>query len=375
MENAKLENIIFFFMFIIIWLVIIFINFIMPNKAFSEQENRMLAKIPTFNIESLVNGEYAEKLNDYINDHFVFRDKWLKIKSFMEIATGKQENNGVYIGKNGYLFEKFEFTSNDKENLKKAADAINNFADRVKVPTYFMLIPNSIYINREYLPENVEIYSQNEIIKEMYRLCNTNNIDVVEILESNKEQYIYYKTDHHTTSFGAYLLYVKYCESLNISPIKLNELQKEIVSEEFLGTFDSKAQIYNQEKDTIFIYKNNNNTNLKEVIYDKETTKSIYNSEYLNGKDKYSYFLNGNNAKVVIRTNINNGKKLLLIKDSYAHNMPQFLSQNYEEIHFIDPRYYKKAISEYVVENNITEILFLYNVSNIKNDVHIRTIK
>ncbi len=375
MEKAKLENIIFFFMFIITWLAIIFINFIMPKKTFSEQENRMLAKIPTFSIEKLVNGEYAEKLDNYINDHFVFRDKWLKIKSFMEVATGKQENNGVYIGKDGYLFEKFEFTNDDKENLKKAANAINNFVNEIKIPTYFMLIPNSIYINKEYLPENVEVYPQNEIIEEMYKLCNTNNIDVVKILEDNKDQYLYYKTDHHTTSLGAYLIYVKYCEALNISPIELKELQKEIVSEEFLGTFDSKAQIYNQEKDTIFIYKNDNNTNLKNVIYDKETTKSIYNSEYLNSKDKYAYFLNGNNAKVVIKTNINNGKKLLVIKDSYAHNIAQFLCQNYEEVHFIDPRYYKESISKYVEENNITETLFLYNVSNIKNDVHIRTIR
>ena len=119
---------------------------------------------------------------------------------------------------------------------------------------------------------------------------------------------------------------------------------------------------------------NEKNTNV-EVQYDNETTNSIYNEEYLSKKDKYSYFLNGNNAKVVVKTNGQNGKKLLLIKDSYSHIMAQFLCQDYEELHFIDPRYYKLSLSEYARNNEITEILFLYNVSNIVSDLGLVTIK
>src|SRR5699024_3125786 len=105
------------------------------------------------------------------------------------------------------------------------------------------------------------------------------------------------------------------------------------------GTFDSKAQIYNQTPDELFVYENDVNTNVKEAIYDKETTNSIFNANYLQGKDKYSYFLNGNNSKVVVKTKVDNGKKLLVIKDSYAHIMSQFLCENYSEVHFLDPRY------------------------------------
>ena len=101
----------------------------------------------------------------------------------------------------------------------------------------------------------------------------------------------------------------------------------------------------------------------------------MFNDNYLNKKDKYSYFLNGNNAKVVIKTNINNGKKLLIIKDSYAHIFAQFICQNYEEIHFIDPRYYKVNISDYIEKNNLDEVLFLYNVSNMLQDIYLRGIK
>ena len=96
---------------------------------------------------------------------------------------------------------------------------------------------------------------------------------------------------------------------------------------------------------------------------------------FLKQKDKYSYFLNGNNAKVVVKTNVKNDKKLLVIKDSYAHIMAQFLCNDYEEIHFVDPRYYKMPLSEYIENENIDEVLFLYNVSNLVTDVGIRTIR
>ena len=147
------------------------------------------------------------------------------------------------------------------------------------------------------------------------------------------------------------------------------------VSKEFLGTFDSKAQVINQEKDQIDIYLNSYNQDIISAEYDKETTNSIFNKEYLDKKDKYSFFLNGNNAKVVIKTKVENDKKLLVIKDSYAHIMAQFLCQNYEEIHFIDPRYYKASLTEYIKQNNITEILFLYNVSNIVTDLGILSLR
>ena len=176
------------------------------------------------------------------------------------------------------------------------------------------------------------------------------------------------------TSLGAYLAYTKLCETANLEAEKLSNFEQKTVSEEFLGTFDSKAQILNQEKDKIEIYVNPKNLDLKSVEYDKETTQSIFNEEYLEKKDKYSYFLNGNNAKVVVKTKVENGKKLLVIKDSYAHIMAPFLCQNYEEIHFIDPRYYKASITEYAVQNEITDILFLYNVSNLITDLGILSI-
>ncbi len=371
-----MKNKIFFIIFMIIWVGLIILNFVVPKQSFSEQENRYLASIPQFNMEELVNGKYAEALNNYINDHFIERNFWLKFNSFVQLLTGKTENNGVYIGKDDYLFEKFNYGKSEQQNIEKIATSINNFSTKVEIPIYFLLVPNSIYINQDKLPENLEVYDQSKIIKDFYNEIDNNitTINTIDILKENKDKQLYYRTDHHMTSYGAYLLYLKYCEVAKLKSTSLSNFEKEVVSTEFLGTFDSKAQVFNQKKDEIEVYKSKINQNV-EGNYDGVIYNSIFNEEYLTKKDKYSYFLNGNSAKAVIKTKVNNGKKLLIIKDSYAHIFSQFICENYEEIHFIDPRYYKLPMSEYIKENNITEVLFLYNVSNIVTDVSLRLIK
>ena len=375
-----MKNKIFFAIFMVVWIVIIVINFIWPKQVFSEEENRMLATIPRFSFESFVNGEYLNGVNDYINDHFAFRNFYLKLNSWWEVQImGKKENNGVYIGEDGYLFEKVNFNENEQKNINESINTILNFSEKmekINVPTYFMLIPNSIYINSDKLPNNVETLDQEKIINEIYNKSeNTININVTKSLKKeNENKQLYFKTDHHINSDGAYVVYTEFCKAANLPIINLNEFEKVILSDDFLGTFDSKAQLLNQESDTLFVYKNTINTNIKEAIYDKEVTNSIFNENYLIGKDKYSYFLNGNNSRAIIKTNNANDKKILVIKDSYAHIMSQFLCQDYSEIHFLDPRYTNFNYEEYVKKNGITDVLFLYNVSTFMQDTSISKI-
>ena len=372
-----MKNKIFFAIFMTVWVIIIILNFIWPKQVFSEEENRMLATIPGFSFTKFVSGEYLNGVNDYINDHFAFRNLYLKLNSWWETTVmGKKENNDVYIGEDGYLFEKFNYGEEEKENIESNSLVISNFAsemNNLKIPTYFLLVSNSIYINQDKLPENVEVPNQKEIISNIYsNIKNTINIDVVQALETkNRILPLYFKTDHHMNSDGAYVVYEEFCKALNIQLAPIDSFDRVTLANEFLGTFDSKAQLINQTPDELFVYKNDINTNIKEAIYDKETTNSIFNEEYLTGKDKYSYFLNGNNSKAIIKTNVNNGKKLLVVKDSYAHIMSQFLCQNYSEVHFLDPRYTNFDYVEYAKENNITDVLFLYNVSNFLTDTNV----
>ena len=375
-----MKNKIFFAIFMTVWIGIIVINFIWPKQVFSEEENRMLASMPRFSFESFVSGKYLNSVNDYINDHFAFRNIYLKLNSWWEVSVmEKKENNGVYIGKDNYLFEKFEYGDEEKENIKNNTIAISDFAQNMQnmdISTYFILVPNSIYINKDKLPDNVETPNQKEIINEVYaNMSNTKNIDVTTALtEENKEKPLYFRTDHHMNSDGAYVVYREFCNASNGQAVTIENFTKTTVTNNFLGTFDSKAQLMNQVPDEIFVYENETNTNIEEAIYDKETTDSIFNAKYLEGKDKYSYFLNGNNSKAIIKTKVNNNKKLLVIKDSYAHIMSQFLCENYSEVHFLDPRYTNFDYVEYAKENGITDVLFLYNVSNFATDTNVSRI-
>ena len=361
-------------MFMAVWVIMIILNFVWPKQTFSASENRMLAVIPRFSFEDFVSGEYLGGVDSYINDHFAFRDFYLKLNSWWEIdVMGKKENNNVYIGKDDFLFEKFEYGDEEKNNVFKNTTAISNFAEDMQknnINTFFTLVPNSIYINADKLPDNVEVPNQKEIIEEIYtNTKNTHNVNVTQaLIEENKKQQLYFKTDHHMNSDGAYVVYKEFCNSAEITPVPLSDFERVVITEDSLGTFDSKAQVYGQKPDTIWVYKNDTNTNIKEAIYDKETTNSIFNESFLEGKDKYSYFLNGNNSKVVVKTNVDNDKKILVIKDSYAHIMSQFLCQNYSEVHFLDPRYTNFNYEEYIQENGITDVLFLYNVSTFVQD-------
>lgn len=369
------DNNVFFYMFISVWIILVILNIFTPKKEFSEQENRYLAKVPEFTFEKLISGEYSSEMNEYINDHFIFRDAWVKINSFAQISTGKDENNGVYIGKDGYLFEKLEINEKEINNIEYSAKKINSIAESINVPVYSMIVPNSIYINSDKLPEFITSADHREIISSMYSIMeNTININVTDSIQvGNQTEQLYFKTDHHMTSAGSHILYREFAKVADIT--YYTDFIQEKVSDNFLGTFDAKSQVLNQEPDNIYIYKNEYNQDLEKVIYDTETTDSIFETSYLSKRDKYSYFLNGNNSKVEVHTKQENGKKLLIIKDSYSHNFVQFLCGNYEEIHLIDPRYYRSIIKNYVEENEITEVLFLYNVSNLTHDIGLRNIR
>ena len=375
-SNNKVNNKIFFIIFMIVWVMVILLNIFLPVNEFSSQENRYLATFPSFSFEKLVSGEYTANLDEYLNDHFSIRNLLIKIDSLKEQLILKTENKEIYIGEDGNLFEKFKYSEENKQNVEYITNKVNELSKQINKDMYFVIIPNSTYINQNDLPKYAHVENQEQIISDTYKkMPNIKTIDVVNKLKANNDEYIFFKTDHHFTSLGAYYVYEEICKEMNIEYPKLNEFNVIKVSSSFLGTYDSKVQIINQQTDDIYVYENDLNTKGIIAEYDGNITNSIYNEKYLQEKDKYSYFLNSNNAKVVIKTANTNGRKLLVIKDSYAHIMAQFLVQNFEEVHLIDPRYYKLPISEYIEENDIDDVLFLYSLSNLSTDLGLRTIK
>ena len=347
-----------------------------PKKEFSENENRYLTKMPSFTAKTVFSGEYTESLSDWIADHFPMRDLFMGVKTEVEIVSGRREINRIYIGEDNYLIERYEAP----ENTERITDTLVKFYDRVKdtgVDVRLMLVPTAVTIYEDKLPAYAPEADQMETAKLLYEATGIPAVDCSEkLLAGAQEGQIYYRTDHHWTTFGAYLGYTAYCEEEGIEPVPLEALEAETVTEEFAGTLYSKVNDYTHMKDAITVYTNPEDR--LRVTYEDtgEVSDSLYNFDYLQEKDKYSLFLNNIHPLVEIENETApSEKELMLIKDSYANSMVPFLTHHYKKIYVFDTRYYKDGPSSFLEEHGeVTDVLILYNMNTLDGDTGIRGI-
>lgn len=347
-----------------------------PKKEFSENENRYLTKMPSFTAKTVFSGEYTESLSDWIADHFPMRDLFMGVKTEVEIVSGRREINRIYIGEDNYLIERYEAP----ENTERITDTLVKFYDRVKdtgADVRLMLVPTAVTIYEDKLPAYAPEADQMETAKLLYEATGIPAVDCSEkLLAGAQEGQIYYRTDHHWTTFGAYLGYTAYCEEEGIEPVPLEALEAETVTEEFAGTLYSKVNDYTHMKDAITVYTNPEDR--LRVTYEDtgEVSDSLYNFDYLQEKDKYSLFLNNIHPLVEIENETApSDDVLMLIKDSYANSMVPFLTHHYKKIYVFDTRYYKDGPSSFLEEHGeVTDVLILYNMNTLDGDTGIRGI-
>lgn len=346
-----------------------FITVWKEDESFSQLENRYLTERPIFSWGSFFSGEFTANFEEYIKDQLVWKEEWILLKSDIERIFLKQENNGIYFGKESYLFEPLKEPG---EQLSDNISYINEFVRKTEnVTSYIMLVPTSVSIYEEKLPPFVESYNQNELLDSIQKKLNK-DIEVIDInneLIDRKTEYIYFRTDHHWTMRGAYYAYVKAAKYLQVEPLKLNDFSIEVMSENFFGSFYTKAASRRILPDKMEVFSPNLNIDYTVTYYDQnKVASSLYELDFLKGKDKYGMFLNGNHSLVTITSSLKNGRKLAVIKDSYAHTFLPFLANHFEEIHVLDLRYYHMNLNDYLQEESIEEVLFLYNLSNFATD-------
>ncbi|MCY6484119.1 DHHW family protein [Clostridium aestuarii] len=350
-------------------------NIILPDKTFSELENRMLEQTPRFSLKHLINGKFTSNYEKYISDQFAFRDFWIGVKSESERSIGKKENNGVYLGKDGFLIEKF---TPDIKRVKKNISSINSFAASTpNLNKYFMLVPNSVSILKDKLPVYADDENQLVYIDKVKKTLSNNIkfVDVYSTLYSKKDEYIFYKTDHHWTTKGAYYTYTKLIEEMGFIPHDEEDYEVKNITNSFYGSLYSKSGFRQINPDSIQLYipKVDEEYNVK--YYDKnEISNSFYNMDNINKKDKYTVFSGGNHSLIKIKTNVNNKKKLVVVKDSYANCFIPFLTGYYSEIYVVDLRYYTDDLSILIKSNEINDMLILYNVNFFCKDASINNI-
>lgn len=347
-----------------------------PKETFSDTENRMLASAPKLTFDNVVERKYMNGVETYFADHFVGRTGWISAKTGMELAAGKKESNGIYI-LDDMLIQKIE--GYDSAVTDRSIKAINNFAeDNLDVKTFAMIVPTSAGIYKERLPENAPNEDQKECIDEFYSAMSDKimTLDAYSALNAEKDEYIYYRNDHHWTTGGAYAAYSATIKKMGYTAVPMSDFNIEHASSDFKGTLYSKAVYDGVEADVLDIYHYNGGnsvesvtvrTGLEDLEYD-----DLYFRDYLSVKDKYSVFCGSNQPVITIRTNNDKGKKILVFKDSYANCYVPFLTQHYSEITMLDMRYIDTKYSNIVNVEDYDQVLFLYNFATFVEDTNIR---
>lgn len=364
-----------FGLILIIIPIMTFVTLPEEDRPYSENENRYLAGFPKISFESYIDKSAMEGFEEWFSDRIYGRENWIKLKNGTERFIGKTEINGVYTVGDQMMQV---WTGYDKDFIDLSISAINKFTERHSdIPVYFMLAPTSQEIYADLLPKTAPVGSQTELKDYCRENMTCYTIDIFRLLKNNSDSYIYYRTDHHWTSYGAYIAYTEAAKSLGLQSEPLSSFDIEHASSSFRGTLYSKTLDDSITPDVIDYYHFNGGRSEPTLTINtgagEETYDSLYLREYLEVKDKYSSFMGANSPMMTVTSGDNqNGPSLLIFKDSYAHSLIPFLANHYSKITVLDLRYINAGYSTLVDVSEYDSVLFMYNAITFSEDTNIR---
>lgn len=415
-------------------IVIAAIFLIIPLRpTHSDTEKRKLTEFPDFSFSALADGSYFSEITKWYSDTVPFRDTLVSIniklqnllgtsgavRGFEEGGNGDEipevntdntnevdnsepvqssepetfapeevtyppaNDKNANIEQLGYIavcgdagYEYYNFVQSTADNYVKALNTAGaKFSGTSKV--FATVIPNSTDItlddkNREKLDSSVS--DQKKAIT--YMLSNTsssvNTFDCFETLKMHRNEYVYFRTDHHWTALGAYYAYMEFCKTKGISALALDEF--EIKSyDNFLGTFYADSNHHpslEANPDVVDTYIPPCDYSMTITQADGSTGEwpLLYDETNASSSLKYSTFICGDNPLSTI-TNASNpdGETCLVIKESFGNAFVPFLVYHYKTVYVIDYRYYKSSLSSFMSSHSVDDILFLNNISMTRN--------
>ena len=321
-------------------------NLILPDRTYSPLERRNLAGFPVFSIQRVFSGDFEADAEAYVTDQFAMRDAWTALKAEAERLAGKRENNGVYIV-GDTLIERID--DPDEDRLAANIRAVNRFAENAGVPVFLTILPTAAYVWRDRLPVGAPTADEDAIISRVAAETKAVYFDTLIALDSHSDEAVFYRTDHHWTTLGAYYASCALLEALSFKASDAAAFSPEAVCDDFYGTLYAKAGLRDILPDTI------------EKWVADDGNYGLYDDDQLAGDDKYAYFMGGNQPLAVIQTG-HEGPRLLLVRDSYADSEVPFLLGAFSEIHMADLRYYKDGLVDYIAGNGIDCVVISYSV-------------
>lgn len=338
------------------------LHILLPDRTFSPVENRTLSSMPDFSWSALVDGSYTSRLEKYLEDQFPLRDGWMGLKNRYEYLLGKREFHGVYLC-GDRLIHKIEDASRAEQNIAY----LQKLTELTDIPVYLGLIPTAAEVYRDQLPAGAENFDQAAYLKKVREsVPDAVWVDMEKWMDGASGVSLFYRTDHHWTSAGAWHGYAALMEAMGepFEPLGTPET----VSEDFYGTLYSSSGVHWLAPDTIERYVAGESVTVEN--FEKGETHGLYVDSFLGEKDKYASFLGGNTPLYIIRNpEAASEEKLLVVRDSYSDAMAPFLSQYFAEIHLVDLRYYRTSVVEYARENGMDRIFVCYSVENFVKDL------
>ena len=339
-----------------------------PKREYSELENRKLQQVPAFSWSALFSNQWTADYGLYIQDQFAFRDSWIDLKSRAEYFLGKTENNEVIYGDDDMMFTKFYSLERYGDTWLRNAQAVEQFAARHPGKVSFMLAPSASLIYEDNLPANLPLADEAAYLDQIFAAVPSAEVyDLRELFTQHKDEYIFYRTDHHWTTHGAWLAYSEFCARNGLTPFD-TEAHEKVEIEDFYGTSYSKSRLWNAVSDTLTYYPLDNSM---EIVVPGENSAAsadgtMYNLSALEKRDKYSAFLWGNNGYSEIE---GDGEgSILVVKDSYGNSLIPFLTYSYDEIYVVDLRFLTQSMTELVSSTQFDDLLILYSFMNFASD-------
>lgn len=341
------------------------------QRTYSPVEKRELQTRPEISITKVLDGRFQRKYESYLRDQFPGRDHWVSFQTDMELFMGKNEIHNVYIGKNHYLLEHYTEKEFDPQQISKNLQALEKFVGKAKqnADVHVMMVPTKSWVLREKLPAFAPHYKEQRFYDALQQKLEKEDvlISVEPVLDAHKEEEIYYRTDHHWTTLGAWYAYEQYTKAVGGDLQRAQGKKKfRCISKDFYGTTYAKIN-YARQADKIEIYEP---ADKLRVVYNmgEKKTKTLYDVSFLKTADQYSVFTGGNQAVLEITGGIKNGKTLLLIKDSFANSILPFLAEDYEKLVVVDLRQLNVSGDRLLEMFSPTDILILYNSAQFAQD-------
>ncbi len=358
-------------LFIGFLIIMIGCNLLTPDKKTSEKENRVLEQRPKITMSGLLTGSFMKQYEKYLADQFAGREFLRRVKTTLSRVGGSKKEQGVLIGKRDQLFE--EIVMPQPELLEKNIQSIQKFVDTHEELTINMLlVPDAATILEDQLPVFAAVEDQRAVFGRIKKTLgkSVNWIDAVKTLSKHSEEKIYYKTDHHWTSLGAFYTFVDAAPSLGIKEDVSSKYVSYPVSTNFNGTLAAKsgAKMRIKEEIDIYVPQNTDNDLIVNHVEEQEKMATIYHADKLKTRDQYGVFFGGNSSVIDIKTVSQDKRRLLVIKDSYANCFVPFLAPYYREIVMVDPRYYSGNIEDILQTYKISDVLFLYSGNTFLQD-------